>query len=49
LSVAIALAGPNLVYSDHSITTRGAHREIYEFLTEFLVEKWGKGGRQRGY
>jgi dipeptidyl aminopeptidase B len=36
------------VYSDHSISTRGARREIYEYLTAFLVEKWGKGGRQRG-
>ncbi|KAF8240208.1 hypothetical protein L208DRAFT_1420424 [Tricholoma matsutake] len=35
--------------SDHSISRRGAYREIYEFLTEFLVEKWGKGGRQMGH
>ncbi|KAF9465555.1 dipeptidyl peptidase IV N-terminal region-domain-containing protein [Collybia nuda] len=35
--------------SDHSINRRGAQREIYEFLTAFLVEKWGKGGRQRGW
>ncbi|CAL1714024.1 unnamed protein product [Somion occarium] len=35
--------------SDHSITRRGAYRELYEFLTQFLIEKWGKGGRQRGW
>ncbi|KAL0569963.1 Dipeptidyl peptidase 4 [Marasmius crinis-equi] len=35
--------------SDHSINRRGAYRELYEFLTEFLVEKWGKGGRRRGW
>lgn len=33
--------------SDHSISRRGAQREIYEYLTGFLVEKWGKGGRRR--
>ncbi|KAF8513011.1 dipeptidyl aminopeptidase [Hysterangium stoloniferum] len=27
--------------SDHSINTRGANREVYEFLTSFLTEKWG--------
>jgi len=32
--------------SDHSIYRRGAQREIYEYLTAFLVEKWGKGGRR---
>ncbi|KAG7094398.1 hypothetical protein E1B28_007998 [Marasmius oreades] len=35
--------------SDHSIQKRGAYRELYEFLTEFLVEKWGKGGRRRAW
>ena len=34
--------------SDHSIARRGANREIYEFLTSFLVEKWGKGPKKRG-
>ncbi|KAL0945664.1 hypothetical protein HGRIS_014816 [Hohenbuehelia grisea] len=29
------------VDSDHSIARRGANREIYEYLTQFLVEKWG--------
>ncbi|KAF8159267.1 dipeptidyl aminopeptidase [Crassisporium funariophilum] len=33
--------------SDHSINRRGAQREIYEYLTGFLIEKWGKGGRRR--
>ncbi|KDR80915.1 hypothetical protein GALMADRAFT_241446 [Galerina marginata CBS 339.88] len=33
--------------SDHSISRRGAQREIYEYLTGFLVEKWGKGARRR--
>jgi hypothetical protein len=35
--------------SDHSIGRRGANRELYEFMTDFLVEKWGKGGRRRGW
>ncbi|EIN06216.1 dipeptidyl aminopeptidase [Punctularia strigosozonata HHB-11173 SS5] len=33
--------------SDHSISRRGAYREVFEFLTEFLLEKWGSGGRRR--
>ena len=36
----------NLVRSDHSISRRGAQREIYEYGTAFLIEKWGKGGRR---
>ncbi|KAF9482998.1 hypothetical protein BDN70DRAFT_874224 [Pholiota conissans] len=32
--------------SDHSISRRGAQREIYEYLTGFVGEKWGKGGRR---
>ncbi|OJT13681.1 hypothetical protein TRAPUB_9780 [Trametes pubescens] len=35
--------------SDHSIYKRGANRELYEFMTEFLLEKWGKGGKRRGW
>ncbi|KIY67818.1 dipeptidyl aminopeptidase [Cylindrobasidium torrendii FP15055 ss-10] len=35
--------------SDHGISTRGAHQEIYEYLTAFLMEKWGRGGRRRGW
>ncbi|KAH0583152.1 hypothetical protein H2248_011035 [Termitomyces sp. 'cryptogamus'] len=35
--------------SDHSISRRGANREVYQFMTDFLIEKWGKGGRQRGW
>ncbi|KAI0071164.1 dipeptidyl aminopeptidase [Panus rudis PR-1116 ss-1] len=35
--------------SDHSINTRGANREVYQFMTDFLTEKWGKGPRQRGW
>lgn len=34
-------------YSDHSISTRGANRELYEWMTAYLVEKWGKGGSRR--
>jgi len=33
--------------SAHSISTRGANRELYEFLTNFLLEKWGKGEKRR--
>ncbi|KAH8827558.1 dipeptidyl aminopeptidase [Flagelloscypha sp. PMI_526] len=29
--------------SDHGINMRGANREIYQFLNDFLVEKWGVG------
>lgn len=35
--------------SDHSIGRRGAYRELYEFLTGFLVGKWGKGGTRRAW
>ncbi|KAI0351315.1 dipeptidyl aminopeptidase [Trametes cingulata] len=35
--------------SDHSIYRRGANRELYEFMTEFLIEKWGKGGKRRSW
>ncbi|KAJ6624869.1 dipeptidyl peptidase IV N-terminal region-domain-containing protein [Mycena sp. CBHHK59/15] len=35
--------------SDHGISRRGAQREVYEYLTGFLLEKWGKGGRKRGW
>lgn len=34
--------------SDHSIRMRGANPELYEYMTNFLLEKWGKGGRRRG-
>jgi dipeptidyl aminopeptidase len=30
--------------SDHGIRTRGAYRELYEWMTAFLHEKWDKGG-----
>jgi dipeptidyl aminopeptidase len=33
--------------SDHSMSKRGAYRELYETLTAFLIEKWGKGPRRR--
>ncbi|KAG9313219.1 dipeptidyl aminopeptidase [Chiua virens] len=35
--------------SDHSIVRRGANREVYEYMALFLLEKWGKGGRRRGW
>ncbi|CAE6405098.1 unnamed protein product [Rhizoctonia solani] len=35
--------------SDHGIRERGAYRELHEWMTEFLVEKWGAGPRQRGW
>ena len=35
--------------SDHSIQKRGAYRELYEYMTNFLIERWGKGGRRRGW
>ncbi|KAL8279638.1 hypothetical protein RQP46_007951 [Phenoliferia psychrophenolica] len=33
--------------SDHSISTRGAYWELMNWLTDFLVEKWGEGGRTK--
>lgn len=33
--------------SAHSITTRGANRELYEWMTDYLDEKWGHGGNVR--
>lgn len=35
--------------SDHSIGRRGAYRELHEFMTAFLLEKWGKGGTRRSW
>jgi dipeptidyl aminopeptidase B len=35
--------------SDHSISKRGAYRELIEWMVEFLIEKWGKGGRRRAW
>ncbi|KDN43364.1 hypothetical protein RSAG8_06148, partial [Rhizoctonia solani AG-8 WAC10335] len=35
--------------SDHGIRERGAYRELHEWMTEFLMEKWGTGPRQRGW
>ncbi|VDC05083.1 unnamed protein product [Peniophora sp. CBMAI 1063] len=35
--------------SDHSISKRGAYRELHEWLTAFMLEKWGKGGKRRGW
>ncbi|UZJ54602.1 hypothetical protein CBS101457_003922 [Exobasidium rhododendri] len=32
--------------SSHSINKRGANRELYEFLTKFLVNNWGAGGKR---
>ena len=43
------LLNANCLASDHAIRTRGAYRELHEFLTGFLLEKWGKGGRRRGW
>ena len=33
--------------SDHSVSRRGAYRELHEWMTAFLLEKWGLGGRRR--
>ncbi|KAL9939987.1 hypothetical protein V8E36_000692 [Tilletia maclaganii] len=33
--------------SDHSISTRGAFRELHEFMTAFLVKRWGAGGKRK--
>ena len=35
--------------SDHGIYTRNANRELYEWITAFLYEHWGKGGVRRGW
>jgi len=35
--------------SDHNINRRGATRELFEYMKAFLVEKWGKGGKHRGW
>jgi hypothetical protein len=34
--------------SHHSMDIRGAYRELYEMMTEFLDQKWGRGGTVRG-
>jgi dipeptidyl aminopeptidase len=35
--------------SNHGINRGGANRELYEWMTSFLLEKWGKGGKRRGW
>ena len=35
--------------SDHSISRRGAYRQLHEYMTGFLIEKWGKGGTRHIY
>ncbi|KAH9832495.1 dipeptidyl aminopeptidase [Rhodofomes roseus] len=35
--------------SDHSMYKRDANRELYEFMTRFLFERWGKGGKRRSW
>ncbi|RSH95247.1 hypothetical protein EHS25_000333 [Saitozyma podzolica] len=30
--------------SDHSMNKREAYRELYEWMTDYLDEKWGRGG-----
>lgn len=32
--------------SDHSIRRRGAQRELYEYMSRYVIEKWGRGGRR---
>jgi dipeptidyl aminopeptidase len=33
--------------SDHSISKRGSYWQLMGWLTDFLVEKWGEGGRTK--
>ncbi|KAK4049074.1 Dipeptidyl peptidase 4 [Microbotryomycetes sp. JL201] len=33
--------------SDHSIQRRGAYWELMHWLTDFLLERWGEGGRTK--
>lgn len=33
--------------SSHSMSTRGAYRELHEWMTDFLRMKWGAGGKRR--
>jgi dipeptidyl aminopeptidase len=33
--------------SAHGISTRGAYRELHEYLTDFLKTKWGAGGKRK--
>lgn len=34
--------------SDHGIRMRGAYWELMHWLTDFMLEKWGEGGRGKG-
>lgn len=45
-----ALARTQLILSQlalHSIQTRGAYWELMQWLSDFLVEKFGEGGRTK--
>jgi dipeptidyl aminopeptidase len=33
-----------LIRSNHAMNKREAFREVYEWMTAFLDEKWGRGG-----
>lgn len=32
------------VNRNHAMNKREAYREVYEWMTEYLDEKWGRGG-----
>ena len=32
-----------LTRSNHSMSKRKGNREVYEWMTDFLIEKWGRG------
>lgn len=34
-------------HSNHNMDKRGAYQELYQWMTAFLDEKWGRGGTVR--
>ena len=38
----VLCSGLIIVFSAHAISTRGANRELYQYMEDFLVEKWGR-------
>ena len=38
----VLCSGLITAFSAHSIRTRGANRELYQYMEDFLVEKWGR-------
>lgn len=37
------------VDSNHRVNTGGAFVELHEWMSKFLRDRWGKGGKKKGW